>query len=188
MLLTEAPPTQVSIETVMRDFVAGIVDSIPQLVTGLLVLVLAYLAIKLVLSLLQRILEGAYSEEQELIVDLSVLVVGLVLWFGAGLMVLKIVGMGDIAASLGSATGFIGLGIAYAMKEMIADTVAGVYLLQDPNFNVGDRVDSASVTGEIVEIDLRKTRIREEGDDLTVVSNRDVEKKWTQKNGDHSSL
>jgi len=121
-----------------------------------------------------------YPPEQKLIVDLSVAIANVFLWFGAGLALLKIVGMEDIAASLGTATGFIGLGIAFALKEMIADTVAGVYLLRDPDFNEGDLVTTASVTGTIVGIDLRKTRIRSEEGDLTVVANRDVEKKWVQ--------
>jgi len=92
--------------------------------------------------------------------------------------------MPDIAASLGTATGFIALGIAFALKEMIADTVAGVYLLQDADFNEGDRVTTASVTGTVVGIDLRKTRIKDDNGDLIVVANRDVEKKWVQEVGD----
>lgn len=100
--------------------------------------------------------------------------------FGAVLVLLKILGMGEVAAGLGTATGFVALGVAFALKEMIADTVAGVYLLRDPDFNIGDAVETAAVTGTIVRIGLRKTRIREETDNLVVVSNRDVEKRWTQ--------
>ena len=92
--------------------------------------------------------------------------------------------MGSIAASLGTATGFVGLGVAFALKEMIADTVAGVYLLQDPDFEAGDRVTTASVTGTVEAIDLRKTRIRLDDGDLVVLANREVEKKWTREAAD----
>ncbi|PSQ59249.1 MAG: hypothetical protein BRD23_04880 [Halobacteriales archaeon SW_9_67_25] len=64
---------------------------------------------------------------------------------------------------------------------MIADTVAGIYLLRDPDFNAGDRVQTASVSGTIRRVDLRKTRIEGEDDDLVVLANSDVEKKWTQR-------
>lgn len=53
---------------------------------------------------------------------------------------LKIVGFGDIAASLGTVVGFIALGVSYALSEMREDVVAGVYLLWDPDFEPGDRV------------------------------------------------
>ena len=80
---------------------------------------------------------------------------------------MSILGPGEIAASLGTATGFITLGVAYALSEMIdtggytvveifatpgvakfsvsyshryEDTVAGVYLHRDPDSNVDYQV------------------------------------------------
>jgi len=102
------------------------------------------------------------------------------LWFGVALTLLKIVGMGDIAASLGTAAGFVALGISFALSNMIADTVAGVYLLRDPDFEIGDRVTVDSVTGTVVGIELRKCRIELDSGDTVVLANKDVEKKWTK--------
>lgn len=177
MLLEATGPT---LESIINNFIAGIGKAVPRLLAGLVFLTLAHLFIKLVLTISRRILERTYPAKQHLIVDLIVTVIGVFLWFGAALALLKIVGLGDIATSLGTAAGFIGLGIAFALKEMIADTVAGVYLLQDPDFNEGDTVTTASVTGTVARVDLRKTRLRT-ADDLVVVSNRDVEKEWTNK-------
>ncbi len=174
---TDGDPT---IGSVTGEFLEGIVTSLPRLLAALVFLVLAYLVIKVVLAVLRWSLGRVYPTDQQLVVDLLVTVAGLFMWFGAALAVLKIVGMGDVAASLGTATGFIALGVAFALKEMIADTVAGIYLLRDPDFNESDRVETASVTGEIVAIGLRKTRIRTDDGNLVVLANRDVEKKWTQ--------
>lgn len=186
MSLLQTTSPEPTLETVLREFFTGIVSAIPNVLSGTLFLVLAYVSIKLILAVVRSILGRVYPEDQELIVDLMVVVVGVFLWFGAALAALKIVGLGDVAASLGTAAGFIGLGIAFALKEMIADTVAGVYLLRDPDFNVGDTVETASVTGTIRRIDLRKTRIEGEDGDLIVLANRDVEKKWTQQAGPES--
>ena len=165
-------------ERIVSEFLVDIITILPTLLSGFVFLTLAYIFIRLVRSVLGSVLGQLYSREEQLIVDLVVTVVTVFLWFGAGLTLFKIVGMDDVAASLGTATGFVALGIAFALKEMIADTVAGVYLLQDPDFNEGDLVTTASVTGTVVGIDLRKTRIRSDDGDLTVVANRDVEKKW----------
>jgi small-conductance mechanosensitive channel len=167
-------------EQVISEFLTDIVAILPTLISGLVFLTLAYILIRLIRTALRVALSRLYSAEQKLIVDLVVTVVSVFLWFGAGLTLFKIVGMDDVAASLGTATGFVALGIAFALKEMIADTVAGVYLLQDPDFNEGDFVTTASVTGTVTGIDLRKTRIRSEDGDLIVIANRDVEKKWVQ--------
>lgn len=166
---------------VFKEFAGGLIAAIPKVLSGIVFLVLAYVVIRIVLFVTRAVFEGIYPAEQDLIVDLSVTIVGLFLWFGAALALLKIVGLGDVAASLGTAAGFIGLGVAFAIKETIADTAAGVYLLQDPDFNRGDVVDTAAVTGTITKIDLRKTRIQTDDGDLVVLANREVEEKWTNR-------
>lgn len=181
MLLQTTPaPGESTVRTVVAEFLSGIVTALPKLLSGLVFLTLAYVLIKVVQVGLRSFIDRLYPDEQDLIVDLFVAVATVFLWFGAGLGLLKIVGMEEIAASLGTATGFIALGVAFALKEMIADTVAGVYLLRDPDFNEGDYVTTASVTGTITGIDLRKTRIQTDDGDLIVLANRDVEKKWVQ--------
>jgi small-conductance mechanosensitive channel len=191
MLVQSTPAPETSpVEFVTTEFVADIVTALPRLLPGLIFLTLAYAFIRLVRSGLRSVLTRVYPSDQTLIVDLVVTVVSLFLWFGAGLTLLTIVGLEDIAASLGTATGFIALGVAFALQEMIADTVAGVFLLRDPDFNEGDFITTASVTGTIVGIDPRKTRIQAEDGDLIVVANRDVEKKWIQEatnDGDRST-
>jgi small-conductance mechanosensitive channel len=168
------------VRAVFNEFVAGVVGAVPRVVSGVVFLLLAYLVIRVVLFVTRSAFGRIYPVEQELIVDLSVAVVGIFLWFGAALALLQIVGMGEVATSLGSAAGFIGLGVAFALKEMIADTVAGVYLLRDADFNQGDTVETASVSGTVTGIDLRKTRIQSEDGKTVVLANRDVEKKWTK--------
>ncbi|MFC6615290.1 mechanosensitive ion channel family protein [Halopenitus salinus] len=168
-------------DRILTEFLEDVIAAIPQVIAGVVFLILAFVVIKLALAATRTAFDRIYPEEQRLIVDLSVAVVGLFLWFGAALALLKIVGLGDVAASLGTAGGFIGLGVAFALKEMIADTVAGVYLLKDPDFTPGDRVETASVTGTVTQIDLRKTRIRADDGELVVLANRDVEKKWTNR-------
>jgi len=177
---TQAPTVEPSTSAILGEFVDGIVVAVPRLLSGLVFLVLAYLTIKLVLAVVRSVVDRLYRDEEQLIVDLVVTVVGIFLWFGATLGLLKVVGLGEVAASLGTASGFIGLGVAFALKEMIADTVAGVYLLQDDDFTEGDRVETASVTGRLVSIGLRKTRIETDEGNLVVVANRDVEKRWTR--------
>jgi small-conductance mechanosensitive channel len=128
------------VERTITEIVAGVEAAIPRLVTGLVFGIVAYLAIRLVLTVLGAALRRYYPDRQQLVAQLGMTVVGIFLWFGAGLAFLKIVGFGDIAASLGTAVGFIALGVSYALSEMIEDTVAGVYLLRDPAFEVGDRI------------------------------------------------
>ena len=163
----------------LTDFVEGLAVAIPRLLSGLVFLALAYVTVRVVLSLVRTSIERMYVGDRELVGDLIVTLVSIFLWFGVALTFLKVLGMGDIAASLGTAVGFIALGVSYALSEMIEDTVAGVYLLRDPDFNVGYRVEAKGVTGTVDAIELRKTRINADNGDRVVVANREIEPRWT---------
>ena len=163
----------------LSNFVEGLVVAVPRLLSGLIFLALAYLTVRVVLSVVRGSIKRLYVGDRELVGDLIVTLVSVFLWFGVALTFLKVVGMGDIAASLGTAVGFIALGVSYALSEMIEDTVAGVYLLRDPDFNVGYRVEAKGVTGTVAAIELRKTRIDTDAGDRIVMANREIEPRWT---------
>ncbi|MDZ5810883.1 mechanosensitive ion channel [Halorubrum sp. AD140] len=163
----------------LANFVEGLAVAIPRLLSGVIFLALAYATVRIVLSLVRTSIGRLYVDDRELVGDLLVALVAIFLWFGVALTFLKILGMGDIAASLGTAVGFIALGVSYALSEMIEDTVAGVYLLRDPDFNPGYRVEAKGVTGTVAAIELRKTRIDTDTGDRVVMANREIEPRWT---------
>jgi len=170
----------------LTNFLEGLAVAVPRLLSGLVFLALAYVTVRIALSLVRTSINRIYVGDRELVGDLIVTLVAIFLWFGVALTFLKVVGMGDIAASLGTAVGFIALGVSYALSEMIEDTVAGVYLLRDPDFNVGYRVEAKGVTGTVAAIELRKTRIDTEGGDRVVLANREIEGKWTYEGDDEA--
>lgn len=117
--------------------------------------------------------------EEETILNLMESVSKGLLWFSALLITLSILGFSEIAAALGTAAGFVALGVSLALKDVLSDTVAGVYLAKDPDFNNGDNIEVDGIKGEIKDVGLRKSRIRLEDGNLRVLNNSDAEKKWT---------
>lgn len=173
-------------ERIVSEFSEDILDAVPSLISGILFLCIAYLFIRVVRYSLRSILGRFYPAEEQLIVDFAVLVATAFLWFGVGLVLLTVLGLESIAASLGTAAGFIALGVSYALSDMIEDTVAGIYLLQDPDFNPGDTVTASGMTGTVTAIGLRKSRFELENGDTTVLANHAVESDWT-KHGDRTA-
>ena len=163
----------------LTDFLDGVFAAIPRALSGIVFLGLAFVTVRIVLTLVQTSIGRIYVGDRQLVGDLVVTVIAIFLWFGVALTFLKVVGMGDIAASLGTAVGFIALGVSYALSEMIEDTVAGIYLLRDPDFNPGYRVEAKGVTGTVAAIELRKTRIDTDDGDRVVLANREIESRWT---------
>lgn len=171
------------IRNALTSFLERVITALPELIAGAVFLLLAAVAVKLVLALVKAFLRRTLPGESPVYRQFLTTIVAVFLWFGVALSFLSIVGLQAIAAALGTATGFLALGVSYALSGMIADAVAGVYLLRDPDFNPGDRVDIGGIVGIVKTIELRKTRINVDGDTL-VRGNAEIEKKWTKLNPD----
>ncbi len=67
--------------------------------------------------------------------------------------------------------GTIGLAVGWAFKDLLASLMAGVILLVDEPFQVGDRVAFGEFYGEITEIGLRSVRLNTLDDNLVTIPN-----------------
>jgi len=67
--------------------------------------------------------------------------------------------------------GTIGLAVGFAFKDLLASLMAGVILLLDEPFQVGDRVRFGEHYGEITEIGLRSVRMVTLDDNLVTIPN-----------------
>jgi len=155
-----------------------LIAAAPSVITGIVFLVVASVVVKLAMIAVRTVLARLFPG-QEVYQQFAATLVLVFLGFAVGLSFLSLVGLTAIAAALGTATGFVALGVSYALSGMIADAVAGVYLLRDPDFMPGDRVDIGGVVGEVEAIELRKTRL-DVGGDTAVRANAEIEKKWTR--------
>ena len=162
-------------------FVDDLTAALPKIIAGVVFLVLAYVIVRSVMFVVRAVVRRTFRGDEPVYQQFVVTIVAVFLWFGVALSFLSIVGLDGIATSLGTATGFLALGVSYALSGMIADAVAGIYLLRDPDFMPGDTVESGGTEGTIKSIELRKTRISV-GEDTVVRGNAEIEKKWTKRN------
>lgn len=65
-------------------------------------------------------------------------------------------------APLLAGAGLVGLAIGMGSKEIISDFLAGLFIILEDQYHVGDRVKIAGVEGEVKEISLRRTVVKEE--------------------------
>ncbi len=80
--------------------------------------------------------------------------------------------------ALAAALGIAGLGFALAAQDTIADAIAGMLILADRPFRVGDRIliEAIGTWGDVVEIGLRTTRIRTRDNRMVIVPNSTISK------------
>jgi len=85
----------------------------------------------------------------------------------------------DSPATLASALGLIGAGIAFALQRVITAVAGYFVILRGKTFNVGDRIQMGGVRGDVIGLTFMQTRLmemgespREEGDSRSWVHSR----------------
>ena len=77
----------------------------------------------------------------------------------AGVIVLGDLGL-NLAPVLASA-GVLGIAIGFGAQNLVQDFLAGIFILLEDQYGVGDIVDIGSVTGAVEAVSLRITRLRD---------------------------
>jgi small conductance mechanosensitive channel len=78
----------------------------------------------------------------------------------AGVVLLGfIIAFGIVGINIASLLGFLGLGLGFAFKDLLANFIAGVVILTQKKFKIGDVINVNSIVGRIVEIETRTTQV-----------------------------
>ena len=94
------------------------------------------------------------------------------LWILAALLFISGIGL-NLSALLTSA-GLIGVAISIVAQDSLKDLVAGIYILADDRFGVGDTVAIGAYEGRVEKLNLRATQIRDMSGRLITISNRGI--------------
>ena len=96
----------------------------------------------------------------------------------AGIVVLGainvLVAFGVDLASLVTVLGVAGLAISLSLQDLLRNVVAGIYILMEQPFRIGDRITVKDATGVVQSIELRTTILRTDDGLQVVVPNNTV--------------
>ncbi len=135
----------------------------------ILVIIAAFFIITLISRFIKRLLNNTL-----LPIDVQFLLRRIVIYLlcFAVLMYATIeLNLEEIFLPLMGASVLVGAAIALAVKDVLADAVAGVFLLLDRHFNIGDSIKTMGYSGEIFDVTLRKTRIKTDDGTIVILPN-----------------
>lgn len=90
------------------------------------------------------------------------------------LMVLSDLGI-NLAPLLASA-GVAGVALGFGARDVVTDLLAGIFMLLEDQYGVGDRVDVGEVSGTVLEIGLRVTQLRGDGGEIWYIRNGEIKR------------
>lgn len=151
----------------------------------IIAIVAAYLALRAVLyRLSDGILGGILAREHRIGVSdertgrlqtlrgLAKSLIGYVLFFVFGVLLFKAIGF-DIMPFITTA-GVIGLAIGFGAQKLVKDVISGFFIIIDNVFVVGDTVSIGTVTGQVIEMGMRVTKIQDAAGKVYILANGDI--------------
>lgn len=158
-----------NMENLLVQWQAGLDALLPKLAAALLIFLVSLYLAKLVSGMLLRVLERrkVNSGAERLVsetVRWSIIVYG---------TVMALQQFADVTAFL-AGLGILGFTVGFALQDVMKNFAAGVLLLLQKPFRVGDNISVAGFEGTVAAIDLRSTEIRTFDGCAVIVPNADV--------------
>jgi small-conductance mechanosensitive channel len=108
------------------------------------------------------------------VVSLGSSIAGVVALFGAVAIAAAVAGVPAILTAFATISGALALGFAFAAGDIIENFVAGIFILKDKPFTVGDHIQWNGNDGIVREINLRVTKLDTFNNEQLTVPNSDL--------------
>ena len=157
-------------ELTSADWFNQILHLVPTLILSIQIIVLA-IAVNMVVKLLSKLSFGFTSKGKTLVNILNslikwILIIVAILW------ILAVWGV-DVTTLLASA-GILALVIGLGAQSLIADILAGIFIVLEGEYVVGDIVIIDGWRGKIVNIGIRTTQLEDIGGNVKIINNSEI--------------
>jgi small conductance mechanosensitive channel len=143
-----------------------------------LTLAVAYLIYKLVLSLINKSFDLRMKKNK---VDnrkqrtMHVIISNIIKYTFGVITLFTILGvLGVNASAIVASIGVVGLAIGLAIQDTLKDILAGIFILVENQFAIGDTIMIGTFKGEVIFLGLKSTKVRSETGEIRIIPNRNI--------------
>ncbi len=139
----------------LTEFFYNLVTMAPLWVAAIVVMVVTFIVAKYVKKIV------GYRTAKKRQHDVSreyIILIERATWAGVVLLGF-IISFGIVGINVASLLGFLGLGLGFAFKDLLANFIAGVVILTQKKFKIEDVVNVNGIAGRIIEIETRTTQL-----------------------------
>jgi len=146
-------------------------------------IIIAATPIRTVLLIFLEYLERHLAERTEtnldnIVIDLLNKFSGAIVYATAAVIALDVLGVNVMPFIAGA--GVLGVAVGFAAKDTLSNLIAGILLIIDRPFEIGDRIEVWSVPkgnaswGDVIDIGLRATRIKTTDNIVVIIPNNEI--------------
>jgi len=149
---------------------------------ALMILLLASFANVFIRNLLPRLQETVFARTKnkvdDVIFNLLKKFASVIIFVTAGILALDVLGLNIMPFIAGA--GVAGIALGFAAKDTLSNVLAGVLLIIDRPFEVGDRIEvwsapaNSATWGDVLSVGLRATKIRTTDNIVIIIPNNEI--------------
>ena len=130
------------------------------------------------LKYLDKRVEKEHTKIDDIIFDLLIRFSGFVVYVTAAILALDKIGVNVVPFIAGA--GVAGVAIGFAAKDTLSNIIAGILLIIDRPFEVGDRIEvwnaptGSATWGDVIDIGLRATKIKTTDNIVIIIPNNEI--------------
>ena len=140
---------------------------LPVILRAILYFVIAFVAMKLVMAAVRKILEK--SKFDEIVSNFIATMINAVLWVVVILIILAAIGIDT--SSILTVLATCGIAVALALKDSLGNIAGGILVITSKNFGKGDFIEVAGKAGVVQEVGLLYTTILTPDNQVVTIPN-----------------
>ena len=146
-------------------------DSIGSIIGTVITIFVSVIIIKLVNILIKRASQKEGPNQKRITTIMKVVksIIRYAIYIVGIIVILALWGVNVLPALAG--LGILGIVVGLGAQSLIQDFIAGFFIIFEHHFDVGDIVEVDSFKGEVIDIGLKTTRIRNWKQDIKIISN-----------------
>jgi small conductance mechanosensitive channel len=156
-----------AVNNLILDFAEPVARALPRLPKLVLTLLVGVLLIYVLMWLFEHVLRLARTPAT--LSGILSSIARVIMWVVLLATLFQNAGLPQIAIALSSSLALTGVALGAGAGSLVQDIIAGLFLVQDRDFNTGFRIKSGDIEGRVRRMDMRKIRIEDDKGKIHVV-------------------
>lgn len=143
---------------------------VPKIVNCIQFLTFLLVVVTIILAVIRKLMNKTQRSK-----TVAMLLCNLIRWVTAVILVIGVLYIWGVdATALITGAGVVTLVVGLGMQSLIADVVAGLFIVFENEFNVGDWITVGDFRGEVISIGIRTTKLRAAGN-IKILNNNAIQ-------------
>ena len=154
----------------IKDFLKFIIDKDVHLI--IIYILLGWVVYQIIKGIIIRNTKRLKKKRQKTMQNLIQNIVKYVVIILVGATILNILGVN--VTSIVAGLGVVSVILSLALKDVMQDILAGLSIIFEDQFDIGDLVEINGFTGTVIDLGLKSTKIKSYENTIKIISNRSI--------------